>query len=183
MNDYSINDNQFKIIKHQSAIIGDFLYHYLAYKELSSILKTLNQKKTFWIYTSNAHLMQCFNHWCMVFGSYDTNQTHWKKLKFNIDKDTGGFLSILLKGLNMSENEWRVVWDDITGFRNSYTAHRDIVDDRGPVPYLDHAYKSVCIYYNWLVEKVYLATEVRMDCLEDFIEEHTESIRQTIQQI
>ncbi|MGG0747317.1 hypothetical protein ABE088_29015 [Priestia megaterium] len=179
-----INDDELKIIDQQNKILTNFILHYLSYKELYSKSEQLIGDKGFWKYSSDAHIMQCFNYWCMVFGSDKNNHTHWKRLSFNIDKGDGGFKVKLLNELKMNKSDWDSIWKDITSFRNKFTAHRDI-NYLKPVPYLDAAYKSVFIYDNWINEDILPFTDIDnlREPLEEFADDYKKKIRETVKQL
>lgn len=149
---YSISDEELNIIAYQYRILGDFLYHYRSYKVLHKNIQKLIGNNEFWVYTINAHLMQCVNYWCMVFGSHKNNHTHWKKLSFVNHEDN--FEKRLLIDLGIDSNQWLGIWKKLTDFRNKFTAHRDINFSK-PVPHLEYSYKSALIYDRWLNEDIF----------------------------
>jgi hypothetical protein len=184
MNKYHITDEELNIVAHQFIILSKFLYHYRSYKELLCNYQKLIGDQAFWVSTIDAHLMQCFNYWCMVFGSDKNNDTHWKNLKFNLHEGEDGFDKRLFNELNINKEEWKIAWKEIIDFRNKYTAHRDIGFSR-PVPYLDYAYKTVFIYDKWLIEEIFPSNNwiINEAALYVFEAEHLERISNTINQL
>lgn len=166
-------DNEFQLVYYQQRILTSFIFHYLTYEGLRAKREKLKGEERFWIYTSNAHVFQCFNYWCMVFGS-DKNETHWKHLSFNSDKGSGGFKKELLKEL--SESEWTTTWSEMTTFRNQFTAHRDTNFNK-PVPYIDNAYKTVIVYMKWIKKQL---PYINWPSLEDWIEEQKAVVNETV---
>ncbi|QLK09429.1 hypothetical protein BMG_6204 (plasmid) [Priestia megaterium] len=177
----SVSDDEFNIIQHQNIIMKDFVCHYLSYKRFHSKRDELKGEKGFWVHTVNAHIMVCFNFWCMIFGSENNNNLHWKNLNFNIENIQNVFEEKLLKELSLTQNEWKNLRRSIITFRNKYIAHRDI-GYKEPVPYLDNAYKAIIIYSNWLREDVLVYSDMLVSgvTLEQIASLHENMIDQTL---
>ena len=171
-------DKEYQLVRYQERILTSFIFHYLTYEGLRAKRDRLKGEEKFWIYTSNAHVFQCFNYWCMVFGA-DSNETHWKHLSFNNDKGSEGFKKELLQELNISASEWNVTWREMTTFRNQFTAHRDTSFNK-PVPYMDNAYKAALVYIKWIKKKL---PYINWPSLEGWIEKQKIVVQETVKHL
>lgn len=126
-----------------------FIYHYLAYKELSEMIKGVRGDKEFWVYSCDAHLEMAAIYWCMIFGT-DSNKSHWKQLEL----DESEFLRYLLQERNISLEKWKTYWKDMLYFRNNYVAHRSGFFNE-PVPDFSLAYKSVLCLEKWVRAQIW----------------------------
>ncbi|KXG42691.1 hypothetical protein [Tepidibacillus decaturensis] len=144
-----------KVLSRQYPVVKDFVYHYIAYRELNNAYKEFTKSTDFWIFTMNAHLLQAAICWCMVFGSDRSNPIHWKNLNIN-EKDnlSNWFRSELTEYLNIDEEEWESYWKSMVTFRNRFVAHRELTF-QDPVPYFETAYKVALFYDQWVRKIVY----------------------------
>ena len=127
-----------------------FARHLLYHRALKTPLAGKQSRSSFWIDTSNAHISQACIYWCMVFGNYDSNKTHWQKLAVG---PTNTLRTSFRKGicahLGISEAEWESYWEDMVTFRDQYVAHRDFTS-RNPVPLFDRALEVAFFYDEWV---------------------------------
>lgn len=134
-------------------IVKRFVCHLIYYRVLHNAYKESKLKSEFWTLTIDAHLLQAAIYWCMVFGSDGCNATHWKRLSTN---DFGvlqqSFRNGLFKQTGLDRQQWKQYWNDMTGFRNNYAAHREL-GSRAIVPNFDAAL-TVVYYYDQWVRKV-----------------------------
>ncbi|MDF2804921.1 MAG: hypothetical protein K0S61_4826 [Anaerocolumna sp.] len=135
-------------------VLNDFLYHYISYKELHTIIEDLPGDKEFWVRSCDAHLKVAATSWCMAFGSKESNQTHWKNLFEQNDKDTvEEFREYILQQDNSSAEQWASCWTEMVSFRNQYIVHRELKFNNS-VPYFDFAYKVTLWFDLWIREKI-----------------------------
>ena len=153
--DYSI-----EVFKRQYPVLNDFVYHYIAYRELSNKFDLLPGDKEFWIRSTDAHLKVAITSWCMIFGA-ESNLVHWKKIiiedHVNFCKE---FRNCILKECGFNDKEWDDYWNDVVKFRNTFIVHRELYSDE-PMPYIDKSFKIAISYDLWVSEKI------KPDYLED----------------
>jgi hypothetical protein len=138
------------VFKKQFHIVKRFVYHLIYYRALDNAYKESKLKSEFWTLTIDAHLLQAAIHWCMVFGSDGCNATHWKRLSTNQSEMLQqSFRNGLFKQPGLDCQRWEQYWNDMTGFRNNYAAHREL-DFRGVVPNFDTALTVVYYYDKWV---------------------------------
>lgn len=139
----------------QFPLIKRFLYHLIYYRTLHAAYAESRIQSEFWTHTIDAHLLQAAINWCMVFGSHGCNPTHWKRLSRTQSEELeASFRGGLTKSAGISETEWEKYWEEITGFRNNYVAHRTIGFDN-PIPKLDLALKIAYYYDEWIRQVIY----------------------------
>lgn len=163
------------VLRWQYPVLRDFFYHYVTYKELIKNRENLTGSLCFWKFTIDAHFKEAINNWCMVFGAWN-NSTHFKHVKFeeNIDDP---FKPYMLKELNLTEEAYTELHNEITDFRNKFTAHREInFNER--VPYLDIAYNVAVTYDLWVGKYVIFS-----DSLEMIIQNYREELQKTIENL
>ena len=136
----------------QFPIVRRFIYHYASYKTLFDVHKDYKlNEKPFWIITIDAHLLQASTLWCMVFGSENNNDIHWKKLSTeNHEKFQNDFRAGLTKDLEIKTDEWEKYWQEMVDFRNGYAVHLDLDYEGHNVPYFDKALKTAFYYDSWV---------------------------------
>ena len=139
-----------EVFAEQVPLVHLFARHLLHHRALSNAFAGKKFRSSFWFDTANAHILQAFIYWCMVFGNYDSNKTHWKKLAVGSDNNLPmSFRKGVCKHLGISEAEWDSYWNDMVAFRDKYVAHRDFAIRR-PVPVLDRALEVAFFYDSWV---------------------------------
>lgn len=139
----------------QFPLIKRFVYHLIYYRALHAAYAENRIQSEFWTHTIDAHILQAAINWCMVFGSHGCNPTHWKKLsRTQSDELEASFRGGLTKSAGIGWTEWEKYWEEITGFRNNYAAHRALGFD-SPVPKFDLALKVAHYYDEWIRQIIY----------------------------
>ena len=166
-----------EVLKKQYPILHDYIYHYIAYKELISVIEQLKGDE-FWIRTTDAHIKTAIISWCMVFGS-DSNETHWKKLIINEREiKCKDFRNNILKECNLNSNGWDSYWKELKNYRNDFVAHRKLEFDQ-PTPFLDISYKVATLFDLWVRKNIY-PDNLNFPTLEEQSEKYKTSINKTI---
>jgi hypothetical protein len=154
----------------QLPIAKRFTYHFVYYRALHKAYREKKLQSEFWSLTIDAPLLQAIICWCMVFGSGGCNPTHWKHLSpTNSDELQKSFRNGLFRDAELNEKSWSTYWKEITDFRNSYVAHREL-NSSLPVPNLDTALK-VALYYDYWIREVISPDTFDEPSLETFISE------------
>jgi hypothetical protein len=138
------------VFQKQFPLVKWFIYHLMYYRELRCD-EARFKKSPFWVFTTDAHLLQATNYWCMVFGSHASNPTHWKHLAVHEGDQKElrqGFKKAVLAQTGFTEEEWTKYWKEMVTFRNKYVVHRDNFKD--PVPNFDIALEVVYAYDGWI---------------------------------
>lgn len=139
-----------EIFVEQVPLVYSFARHLLHYRALKAALPKAPNCSQFWTDTSNAHISQACIYWCMVFGNYDSNKTHWHKLAVG---PTGTLRASFRQGvcehLGISEDELKRYWNEMVAFRDQYVAHRDPTNS-SPVPSFDRALEVAIYYDSWV---------------------------------
>lgn len=139
-----------EVFAEQIPLVYSFARHLLCYRVLKDAVAGKQYRSSFWIDTSNAHISQACVYWCMVFGNYDSNKTHWQKLAVGpADTLRTSFRKGICEHLGISEAEWESYWKDMIAFRDQYVAHRDFTN-RSPVPLFDRALEVAFFYDSWV---------------------------------
>lgn len=140
-----------------------------------------NLKSPFWLFTTDAHLLQATNYWCMVFGAQGSNPTHWKHLAIRKEDQKElreGFKQAVLGATAFTEAEWQEYWAAMVEFRNKYVVHRE--NFTKPVPDFDKALKVAYAYDGWIREifgghwsepRLKLSTEDIKKTVQSFLED------------
>jgi len=166
-----------EVLKKQYPILKDFIYHYISYKELLSVIEQLKGDE-FWIRTTDAHIKTAIMSWCMVFGS-DNNETHWKKLLISdYEIKCKDFRTCILTECNLDSKGWESYWRELIDFRNDFIAHRKLEFDQ-PTPFLDISFRVAVLFDLWVrknIEPDYL----NFPTLEEQSEKYKTSINKTI---
>lgn len=135
-------------------ILKDFLYHIESHRCINNKLDDLQGEREFWIYTSNAHIMNAAISWCKVFGTY-SNKTHWNNIfDKKIIKYAKAKFFALLEQKNISKKQYEENREKIRSFRDKYVAHNE--DYEAPIPNFDYACKTVFCLDELLREGPYL---------------------------
>jgi hypothetical protein len=153
---WTMNSAQYRseVFAEQVPLVYLFARHLLHYRALKAALAGKQCRSSFWIDTSNAHISQACIYWCMVFGSYVTNKTHWHKLAVGPANTLRmSFRKGICEHLGISEAEWKRYWKEMVTFRNQYVAHRDLTN-QGPVPLFDRALEVAFFYDSWVRELI-----------------------------
>lgn len=144
-----------EILIHQLPLVDHFVKHLTYYRTIRSNIDHYEPSSPFWSDTCDAHLLQATSYWCMVFGSHDSNETHWKKLvATDSEAAIKSFREGLYKELGVSEKEWNAYWKEMVAFRNKYAAHREL-KFQGVVPRFDLAFAAALYYEDWVREVIY----------------------------
>ena len=140
-----------EIFAEQVPLVYRFAMHLLHHRALSGAFAGRKFCSSFWFDTANAHILQAFIYWCMVFGNHDSNKkTHWKKLAVgSTDTLRISFRKGVCEHLRITEAEWDSYQFDMVTFRNKFVAHRDFAIPR-PVPVLDRALEVAFFYDSWV---------------------------------
>ena len=129
----------------QYPLLLNFVYHVGAYRQILNVLQLLPGDRSFWVYTSDAHIQMAITSWCKVFGS-SREDAHYSKL---YDQAEADFDEYLFAKVPCSACEWKDYRHEMMRFRNKYIAHSETTIIDFPVPYLDMALKAVCLYDCW----------------------------------
>lgn len=142
------------VFSEQLPLVYSFTRHVLYYRILNDELKKMASPTPFWVDTANAHILQAFIQWCMVFGSTASNKIHWHALAVeNQDDLRKAFRDGLCAHLKITATEWGKYWKEMIEFRNQYVAHRDF-DIKRPVPMLDRALEVAFYFDSWVRELI-----------------------------
>jgi hypothetical protein len=142
-----------EVFRNQFPIVKWFVYHLTYYRVLAKGYKDRQLQNEFWTLTIDAHLLRATIDWCMVFGSDNSNPTHWKRLSMSDSEVLNrSFREGLFKATGLDPNTWRQYWESMTDFRNRYAAHREF-EFASPVPNFDTAL-AVAYYYDTWVRRV-----------------------------
>jgi hypothetical protein len=76
-----------EIFASQFPVVKRFLYHLAYYRSLHKGCSSSGFVSEFWVHTIDAHLLHATISWCKVFGSDGCNDTHWKKLNQEENKE------------------------------------------------------------------------------------------------
>jgi len=138
------------VFAEQVPLVYLFARHLLHYRALTDAFTGRQFRSSFWFDTANAHILQACIYWCMVFGNYDSNKTHWKKLAVDpANALRTSFRKGVCEHLGITEAKWESYWIDMVTFRNKYVAHRDFTIRR-PVPLFDRALEVAFFYDSWV---------------------------------
>ena len=149
-----MNYNQ-EVFKSQFPIVKWFVYHLIYYKALLNCYKDHQLQNEFWTLTIDAHLLRAAINWCMVFGSDESNLTHWKRLAVTeLEECHKNFREGLFKATGLKQDTWQQYWKSMTDFRNKYAAHREL-PFTNPVPNFDTALAVAYYYDNWVRMIIY----------------------------
>ena len=140
----------------QFYLIKFFVYHLTYYRELNRNANLGANHVYFWKFTTDVHLLQASIYWCMVFGSPNSNPTHWKHLATSqedaqILQET--LRKAVLKHTGFTSLEWDKYWKQMVDFRNKYVVHRDDFD--GVTPHFDKALAVADAYDRWIREVIW----------------------------
>lgn len=139
-----------EVFVEQLPLVDHFVKHLIHHRSLKPWLSYAKVKSPFWGDTSNAHLLQACNYWCMVFGSDGANPTHWKQLSVGDSEALQESFRVgLYSSLRITATDWDAYWREIVLFRNSYVAHREPGHSQ-PVPMLDRALEVAFYYDDWI---------------------------------
>lgn len=139
-----------EVFVEQVPLVYLFAKHLLHHRALTSAFAGKQFRSSFWFDTANAHILQAFIYWCMVFGNHDSNKTHWKKLAVGPTNTLRmSFRKGVCEHLSITEAEWDSYQSDMVTFRNKFVAHRDFAIPR-PVPMLDRALEVAFFYDSWV---------------------------------
>jgi len=139
-----------EIFRNQFPIAKEFVFHLTYYRALHKAYSESGLKSEFWKYTIDSHLLQAAIKWCKVFGSHSHNETHWKKLNPDDEKEIRDcFIDSLNKSQGIDLKQWEVYWKEMTDFRNKYVAHTEI-GFTAPVPDFTKAMNIVLFYDTWI---------------------------------
>lgn len=139
-----------EVFRNQFPLVKWFVYHLTYYRALSKGYTEHRQQNEFWTLTIDAHLLRATIDWCMVFGSDNSNPTHWKQLSITDSEQLcKSFREGLFKTTGLDRDSWRQYWESMTDFRNKYAAHRELAF-KSPVPNFDMALSVAYYYDNWV---------------------------------
>lgn len=110
----------------------------------------------FWRTVDGNFIDICVLEWCKLFA--DTKAKHYWK-KFVRDKDQ--FLTVLLKELNCTEDQFTNYINEMKSYRDKFLAHLDDENIMN-IPLLDKAEKSIIHLYHYL-----LTHEEEENCFSD----------------
>ncbi|MFN7782632.1 MAG: hypothetical protein ACK5PG_07825 [Lysobacterales bacterium] len=93
-----------------------------------------------WSQISDALALATVNSWCMVFGAWGSNPTHWtnvlvsqhantlskRRKRRMTDSARRSFRAHLAESINLDEEAWTTFHREMCDFRNNYSAHRAI---------------------------------------------------------
>jgi len=144
-----------EIFENQIPILKRFVYHLIYHRGLNSFYKRLNIRSEFWVHTIEAHRRDACIHWCMVFGSDKSNQTHWKNLFDSETKEAKeGFRRVLFDKIGFDKQTWNEYWNKMKDFRDKYVAHRE-VNFKESVPNFDKALEVTFVFDDWVRDFIY----------------------------
>lgn len=168
-----MNKENEKLLAMQLSILRDFLIHYASFRELHKHFDELIESGTqeFWVYTINSHYLQAINLWCMVFGSNNSNETHWKNLGLEHD-----FKPVILNKFQMESSQYEKYWSKVTSWRNKYSAHRQ-PGFLTETPDLKLARNIVLLYIGWVLKHMEVGNSLSFELVEEnYVNELTETI-------
>lgn len=139
-----------EVFRNQFPIVKWFIYHLIYYRALSKVYKERQLKNAFWTFTIDAHLLRATINWCMVFGSDQSNPTHWKRLSITDSEALNqSFRDGLFDATDLNQDTWLKYWKDMTDFRNKFAVHREL-EFMEPVPHFDTALDVAFFYDAWV---------------------------------
>ncbi|MCX7155247.1 MAG: hypothetical protein NTW45_02220 [Rhodocyclales bacterium] len=144
-----------EVFKSQYPVVKWFVYHLTYYRTLSKGYREHRLQNEFWTLTIDAHLLRATINWCMVFGSDQSNPTHWKQLAIAESKTLHrSFREGLFRTTGLERDTWQQYWKGMINFRNKYAAHREL-EYASPVPNFDTALAVAYYYDNWVREVIF----------------------------
>jgi hypothetical protein len=157
-----LNNKSDELFSMQYSILRDFLIHYSSFRELHKRYDSLVKLGTheFWVYTINSHFLQAINLWCMVFGSYSSNATHWKNMALEND-----FKPVILEKLDLQSSQYDTYWSEVTSWRNKYSVHRE-TGFLKETPDLKLARSIVILYVDWVGNEIEAGNSFSLELLE-----------------
>jgi hypothetical protein len=88
----------------------------------------------------------------MVFGSDQSEPTHWKRLSISDSEELNkSFREGLFKTADLNQQTWENYWRRVVDFRNRFAVHREL-EFKGPVPVFDTALAVAYFYDTWVRE-------------------------------
>jgi len=111
---------------------------------------TADPLQNLWIVLANGLMDQAANTWCMVFGSIQTNATHWRNVL--PPEHHGAAFTGLLAATKFNEDGWTAYWESVVNYRNMHAAHRDLnaFEKLENFPHYDKALDAACYMYQQL---------------------------------
>jgi len=95
----------------------------------------LEPKQTFWNMNMNLLLDAAIVEWAKVFGSHDTEDTHWKNV---IPADQHeATRAALLKHLGLTPEQWKAEREGMIAYRNQLVSHHDLEATVAKIPRFD----------------------------------------------
>jgi hypothetical protein len=144
--DIEVNTNE---IEHSMMYLATFARSYHTFYALYEHLNVLDADTgNLFPFRSicNALLSDTTISWCKVFGT-NAEKTHWKAAV----SDSSNFKCVLLRDLNIGEEEFQDYWREMMNFRNNVVAHFNSSHfESGSTPSFDIAMKSSVIAHKYL---------------------------------
>jgi len=140
-----------RIVENQLELLWNFTRSLAYYRAINQDFPRISTNREFWLNTMNTFYLKAVNDWCIVFGA-DHNESHWKQLpQDNVDFFKKEIRSLILEVTDFSKSEWDLYWEEMVGFRNGYTSHRNVNISEN-VPGLDKAFEVAQAYFEKIKE-------------------------------
>ena len=166
----------------QVPLVDSFVKHLIHHRALRPWLANTKLTTSFWSDTSDAHLHQAISHWCKVFGSDSSNETHWKRLcPDDVRTLQETFREDLFASTSMTVARWEAYHAEMLSFRNGYVAHRDLGHSQ-PVPFLDQALE-VALHYDIWIRKVIAPDQLEDPPLRELVEDLREKVEAEVRMV
>lgn len=133
----------------QRAAIYQFIRSIAYHRNLVEARTDSGIDSKFWNSTSTAHLLVATLEWSKVFGSDQTEKTHWKSSVTVEQKAEFKKRAINAAG---GETEWEKCWKDMNDFRCKFVAHTDIDRVLDAVPSFEIPLKIASNYLQWIYD-------------------------------
>ncbi|OQA14937.1 MAG: hypothetical protein BWY62_00846 [Firmicutes bacterium ADurb.Bin356] len=130
------------------SLLLNFIYHTISYRQIKSVIDQLPGDKSFWAYTSDAHIQMAITTWCKVFGS-PKEDAHYSKFS---QHPKVSFNDYLLESYQYDIEDWNEYQCIMKRFRDKFVAHSEISRFYNPVPTLDMALNAAFAYDRWTRE-------------------------------
>lgn len=128
------------------ACLARFLQNVLTKRAVTDL--ALAPPQYFWHLVCGSATDMASIEWSKVFGSHDTNETHWTRIvpKEEIDAVRGE----LLAAVGMDETAWKAYRASVVDFRNQDAAHHQTLPSVEQYPQFDHAINAAQFMYGRL---------------------------------
>ncbi len=136
-----------KLWGEQKTSILQFIRSIAYHRNVVKVKNDVKIDSCFWNATSTAHLLVATLEWSKVFGSDQSEKTHWKN---TVNKEQEAAFNEVAIAAAGSKEEWTKSWKKMNSFRCQFVAHTDIASDLKSVPSFDIPLKIAVSYLKWM---------------------------------